>query len=71
MWLEIVNLNDSAYCSTVAASALIPLFIEKFAEIFKKENLKIYRLEKKLCREIMNLLQDSGIFFFSKWNLPN
>ncbi len=47
----------------MAASALIMLFIEKFAEMVFKKFLKIYRLEKKLCSEIMNLLQDSGIFF--------
>jgi hypothetical protein len=45
----------------VAASALIMLFIENLLKFSKKNFSKYIDLRKS--REIMNLLEDSGIFF--------
>ncbi len=53
------------YYSTLAASAQIILFLELLK--FPKTN---FSKNKFLWRKLKNLLKYSGIFDFSKWNLP-
>jgi hypothetical protein len=55
----------SEYYSTLAASAQIILFLELL-----KVSKTNFSKNKFLWRKLKDLLKYSGIFDFSKWNLP-